>query len=481
MDLFTAANNYTRTENGALTYKSSFNKNLDLFFFGGAARKYDTIQIRSLVADAWNEDPKTCLKVLLFLRDIREGAGEKRIYREAMNYILPKVDKRTLIEATIEMGSWKDVFKFLPLDAYKDFVKERYEEHVKTQSYDLMEKYMPSIGGKWNSVAEQLASHLGLTPKEYRKYLSKARASLKIVERNLCAKTYEEIDYSKLPSQAGLRYRNAFVNHDGERYRKYMSEVVAGKKKMNTSTLAPYEILKPLLITKAARSLHKEADTAAIEITWNEFAKKTIPSKRGIVVADVSGSMYYDPLCVAVSLGLLYAQCNNGIFHNKLITFSQNPNFITFEDSDSLEDKICKIINADWGMNTNLEAVFDLILKTAVEYHLPESELPETLYIVTDMEWDVATRANDTLFQTIKKKYQDAGYTMPTIIFWNVNSHGSNVPVKYNEKGVGLVSGASANLFNLVAEGDIDPIKMMNNAINKERYESFADKLILHV
>lgn len=474
MDLFTAANNYTRTENGALTYKSSFNKNLDLFFLGGAARKYDMIQIRSLVADAWNEDPKTCLKVLLFLRDIREGAGEKRIYREAMNYILPKVDKRTLIEATIEMGSWKDVFQFLPLDAYKDFVKERYEEHVKTQSYDLMEKYMPSIGGKWNSVAEQLAKHLGLTPKEYRKYLSKARASLKVVERNLCAKTYEEIDYSKLPSQAGLRYRNAFMNHDGERYKEYLNEVTSGKKKMNTSTLAPYEILKPLIM-KAIQHRYKEADNVVIETAWNEFTKKIIPAKRGIVVADVSGSMCYDPLCISVSLGMFYAQCNNGIFHNKLITFSQNPNFITFEDSDSLEDKIDKIVSADWGMNTDLEAVFDLILKTAVEYHLPESEMPEVVYIVSDMELDICT-SDSTNFEYIKKLYKESGYEMPTLVFWNVNSHGRNVPVKSDENNTILLSGASANLFNIAVNGNINPLEIMMKTIQK--YDDWALRII---
>lgn len=475
MDLFTAVNNYGYTENGALTYKSSLNKNLDLFSMGGASRNRGVSDIFNLINNAYNEDPKTCIKILLFLRDIREGVGEKRIYRLAINELLKKnVNSRALLEATIEVGSWKDVFLSFPFEVYAPFVKERYIEHKATGKYDLMEKYMPSIGGKYNKPAEMLAKYLGLTFKEYRKYLAKARKYLNIVETNLVNKSYENIDYSKLPSKAGLIYRNAFYRNDADRYREFIASVSQGKAKMNTSTLAPYEILKRLIgeITYGNGKVNDD-ELLAIETTWQEFFKKTIPSSRGIVVADVSGSMWGTPLNVAISLGMLFAERNTGIFHNKLITFSRNPNFITYEDSDSLRARIKKIVEANWDMNTNLQAVFDLILRTAKENHLPEEELPNQIYIVSDMEFDAC--ASHTNLEEIKRKYAESGYDFPNVIFWNVNSRQDNIPCKFNEKGVGLVSGASANIFNLVVEGELDPIRLMNNSINKERYESMTN------
>ena len=475
MDLFTAANNYGYTENGALTYKSTLNANLDLFSMGGACRSRSEEDIMNLITKAWNEDNQLCMKILLYLRDIRGGMGEKRIYRTAINSLAndPSVNKEALVKATVEVGSWDDVFSSLPLEIYGPYVKKVYQEHVKEDKYDLMEKWMPSIGGASNKQAEKLASYLGLTPRNYRKYLSRARASLKLVESNLCTKNYEEIDYEKLPSRAGYVYRKAFYRHDEERYKNYITAASEGKAKMNTSTLFPYDIVKPIIDNLTSWRREEEENFDSLEAMWKNLPPLDVKNGRALAVVDVSGSMYGLPICVATSLGILFAQNNPEPFHNKIITFSAHPNFITFKDEDNLQQKLKTILKANWDMNTDLQAVFNLILKTAVEYNLPESEMPATLYIISDMEFDEACSSRytpKTNFEAIDEKYREAGYKRPTLVFWNVNSHQNNVPVKQDEKGTVLVSGCSPNVFKMALSNEVNPIIFMNQTVNTERY-----------
>lgn len=481
MDLFTAVDNYGYTENGALTYKSTLNANLDLFAMGGALRSRSENDIIDLVDKAYKEDPKTCIAILLYLRDIRGGMGEKRVFRTAISYLINKVNNKALMDATIEVGSWKDIFEAFPFDIYAPYVKEVYESHVANNLVTLMEKWMPSIGGKHNKIAEKLASYLGLTTKQYRKYLSKSRATLNIVETKLCEKNYTSIEYDKIPSRASLIYRNAFHRNDNLRYTEYLREVASGKKKINTGTLYPYEIIRPIVNKTTDYPLIELNevfidDIDALEAAWNNLPPIHNEGNRSIVVADVSGSMHGTPMCIAISLGMMFAAQNKGIFHNKLITFSANPSFITFEDDDDLVQRIFKIAKANWGMNTNLQAVFDLVLRAAVENNLPEEEMPKTIYLVSDMEFDICARGR-TNFEDIKDKYKNAGYEMPTIVFWNVNSRQNNVPVRYNENKVALVSGASPNIFNMMINGDINPMKMMIQTISNERY-SYLTNLI---
>ena len=208
---------------------------------------------------------------------------------------------------------------------------------------------------------------------------------------------------------------------------------------------------------------------------WKNLPPLDVKNGRALAVVDVSGSMYGLPICVATSLGILFAQNNPEPFHNKIITFSAHPNFITFKDEDSLQQKLKTILKANWDMNTDLQAVFNLILKTAVEYNLPESEMPATLYIISDMEFDEACSnrygsAPKTNFEAIDEKYREAGYKRPTLVFWNVNSHQNNVPVKQDEKGTVLVSGCSPNVFKMALSNEVNPIIFMNQTVNTERY-----------
>lgn len=484
--LIEAASNYTTTENGAKTYKSTTDKILDLFAMGGALRNADSTRIVEMVTKAYKKDPIKTLQVLLYLRDIRQGQGEKRVYREALKeilrpYIPTKGDiprkHRAILEkvynTTIELGSWKDITDTLPVNAYAFYVKK----HMRDEN-SLMFKWLPSISGPRNSKAESLAKYLGMTPKQYRKWLSSKRAELKLVETSLCKKEWDKIEYDKIPSQASLRYRETFERHDGRRYKEYLCKVKNNLKevKINTSTLSPSQVVK--------KCLNLNYEDEALEVLWSNLPNYK-NKDNALVIADTSGSMYDNsqgPLSIALSLALYFAEHNTGIFKDEFITFSEWPEFLKVDRSKSLYERLTIAKDANWGMNTNFKAVFDMILKTAIEYNIPEEEMPKTLYCVSDMEFDEATMVKEsTNFEAITKAYTRVGYCMPKIVFWNVNSRQNNVPVKYNDKGVALVSGSSPSVFSMVVSGDLDPIKFMESAINKPRYLNPAVEIVAEI
>ena len=479
--LFDAVNNVTTTENGALTHKSSLNKVLDLFSMGGAMRNRPTTDIVSIVKSAYAEDNLKTIETLLYLRDIRGGQGERKIFREGIKALKESLNTSALIKAIVEVGSWKDVFTIFTVDEYAPFVKEAYEKHISEDKYDLMEKWMPSIGGGKNKEAEALASKLGLTPKQYRKYLSKARATLNLVETNMCSNKWGEISYSGVPSRAGLLYRSAFIKHDNDRYRKYLADVMSDKEgvKMNAKTLYPYEITKKII---ESFDSYSSSEDESLEALW-----KSLPNYCGdenaLVVADTSGSMTCFggmPMAVSTSLAIYFAERNKGAFHNEFITFSGRPVFHQFKEDMTLSERVAEMIRMNICDNTDLKKTFEILLERAKKYNIPKSEMPKTLYVVSDMEFDIATYKGSRAFNSdvIRKMYEDAGYDMPNLIFWNVNSHQNNVPVTFNEQNVALVSGCSPSVFGMAISGDLNPLKFMLNAIEVERYKSLAESIL---
>ena len=188
--------------------------------------------------------------------------------------------------------------------------------------------------------------------------------------------------------------------------------------------------------------------------------------------------MYSDgkpiPAAVALSLGLYFAEHNKGHFKNHFIEFSSRPQLIEIK-GETFVDRLRYITTFNEVADTNLEAVFDLILKTAVKNHVSQEELPAKLIIISDMEFNACVKnASETNFKNAKKKYNEAGYKLPEIIFWNVASRNRQQPVTMNEQGVALVSGATPRLFSMVAEGNLSPYSFMMEVINSERYASIA-------
>lgn len=468
-------NAMTYTENGALTYSTSGDAVLNLFSMGGSLRNRDESEVVDLVNKAFSENPIQTIETLLYLRDIRGGQGERRVFYISINAIRKNFNMEELIKAIVEVGSWKDVFTMFQVGEYVPYIKPIILKHIEEDKYDLLEKWLPSVGGSKNKDAETIAKYVGMTPKQYRKYLSKARKSLDVVETHMCDNTWEDINYEHVPSRAGLIHGPAFMRHDGDRRREYLYATMNKERtvNMNTGTLYPYEITG-----KYINGFSEEQDLL-LEATW-----KNLPNycdgKNALVVADTSGSMWGMPMNVATSLAIYFAEHNKGIFHNEYITFSSRPKFITFKDSDSLLDKVRTMRDNSIVENTNLQGVFDLVLSTATRNNIPQEEMPEVIYVISDMEFDCATFSYDipkTNFEVVKEKYEEAGYKMPTLVFWNVDSRQNNLPVSKNEKGVVLVSGSSASTFQMVISNDMNPYNFMIETITKERYKTLAEKI----
>lgn len=487
-NLFDSANNYTLTENGALTFKSSNSKVLDLFSMGGAVRTAEESRIYDMIDKAWAENPVDALATLLYLRDIRGGQGEKRIYREALKYIYGKVatvgyDYMTeyvepvmnaLFEATIEVGSWKDITSTLEPIQYAFFVKK----HMNDEN-SLMYKYLPSCGGGKDKQARKLAKLLGMTPKEYRKWLTANRKKLNLVESKMCANEWGTIEYGKVPSQATLNYRSAFYRHDGVRYSEYIDALSKDKTskevKINTATLYPYQI-----IGKVNPWDDDNINNKSLQVMWDNLKDYT-NGQDALVIADTSGSMNGQPMDVSTSLAIYFAERNKGIFRKEYITFSDEPTFVQFKEGATLVEKKRQMLTSAWGYSTNFVRVFKMILKTAEDNNLKAEDMPKVLYCISDMEFDTAVNCHgkfDNTFKIIKELFDNSIYEMPTIVFWNVNSRQANVPVKKNEQGVVLVSGCSPSVFEMVISGDLNPEKFMYEVIHKERYLNFASEVV---
>ena len=465
-----AINNITFTQNGALTYSTSGNACVDLFSKIGTLRKKPNKEILNLFVSAFKENPEYALRILAYARDIRGGLGERKVYRTVARTLLDNgANLDIFADMTIELGSWKDIFEVCTDREIAHIVRREYARRAEMgeKRPNLMEKYMFSIGGKDNRRAEALARALGLTPKAYRKYLSKARKDIDIVETHMCANDWGKVKYDHVPSRASMIYTHAFGRHDATRYGEYLESVKKGEAKINASVLYPYEVVR-----KVYRSY---TDTSAYEAMWQNL-KDYHCDGNAIVVTDVSGSMTCDdcmPISVAISLAIYFAERNHGAFKGQMITFSERPEFFEIPEG-SLASKIQRVSRAPWGMNTNLNRVFDIMLSRCVANHVPAEDMPKTIYVVSDMEFDEC--ANLTNYEKIKRQYAAAGYTCPNIVFWKVNDHGST-PVRFNDKGVALVSGCSPSVFELAVSDDLDPVKYMLNAIMVPRYD-VAAKLI---
>ena len=493
MNLFQAVNNYTFTENGALTYKTSGSRVLDLFSRGGAYRTRTDEEIITLVTEAFEEDPLLTLEALFYLRDIRGGQGEKRVFRvgiNALKEVLKTKDSglHNLFDTIIEIGSWKDIFDYFDFDEWKDYVVS-YTESLKFDTPCLAFKYMPSIGGSKNGQAEKLAQCYGISPKEYRKMLTRERKRLHLVETSMCSNEWNEIDYSHVPSKAGFLYREAFKRHDNDRYSDFIEKVNEGDKsvKLNAGTLLPYEITEKYMEKFFSTTYYWDDKEVSVETDpvleayWKSLPVYGESQSNAIVVADTSGSMWGRPMAVATSLAIYFAQHNTGLFHNKWITFSHTPKFIELTEGETLKESIYTFYKNSEVADTNLQGVFDLMLKAAMDYKLPESEMPKIIYVVSDMEFNCAIDRNGftaTNYEVIKEKYKSAGYEAPAGVFWNVDSRNDQTPVKMNEDGVALISGSSPSTFNLAISKECDPYNFMLATIRVPRYENPARRIL---
>ena len=479
-------NNITYTENGGKTYRSSEKYCLDLFFTAGAMRNSDKESIENAVTKAYCECPEKALKIIFFARDARGGLGERSFFRialETLSKLDPEAVKRN-IRLIAEYGRYDDLCVLLNTPCSDDAAAEisrilssDLEAMAEGRNVTLLAKWLPSVNASSRdtvTMARKLCKKLAMREKDYRRTLSSLRRYIDIIENRLRESDYT-FDYSVQPSKAMFKYRKAFIRNDGERYLAFINKTLTGEAKLNASVLYPYEIVRKAYFCTAPD------ERKVLEASWKSLDScgDTEENSRAIAVIDGSGSMTCGtairPLDVALSLGIYFAEHNRGAFANHFITFSNRPQLVEIHGRDIVEKvNYCSRFNE--AANTDLKAVFELILNTAVKNHVPTNEMPSRLYIISDMEfdWCIEGGSDLTLFEAMKKKYARFGYVLPDIIFWNVNSRQQNVPVRFSETGAALVSGASPSVFDMVKSGEITPELIMNSIIYSERYRQVS-------
>lgn len=478
--------NRTFTENGAATLKTTQSDCLDLFAAIGAIRRESDEEIIARFMRAFAEDKDIAVKLLFFARDIRGGLGERKVFRVILNWLAhdaPETVRKNL-SYIAEYGRFDDLLVLFDTPVEKDMLELIREQLYKdVESMDnggevsLIGKWLPSVNASNACTiksAKKIARFLQMDDKTYRKILSQLRAYIRIIENNLREKDYT-FDYEKQPSKAMFKYRNAFMRNDGERYNLFLNKVSTGDAKLNAGTLMPYEIITPFF-----RKHVSDEERKSINTTWTS-QKDYGNAENALVVIDGSGSMYGGaepmPAAVALSLGIYFAENNIGAFKNHFITFSENPQLVEIKGEDIL-DKVRYCHNFNEVANTNIQKVFELILDAAKKNCVPQEELPKRLYIISDMEFDFCTQDSSiTNFEYAKKLFENAGYKLPEIVFWNVASRNRQQPVTKNEQGVFLVSGCTPRLFSMIADGTISamtPYAFMMDVLGSERYEKIV-------
>lgn len=463
------AQNTACTENGARSLKSTLRHTVDFFGLGGSLRTRSEQDIISMFAKSFAEDALTALKILFYIRDVRGGQGERRTFKVCFNWLAkqyPDIASKNL-RNVVEFGRWDDLYTTRNTPLWNSHVLPMIRSEWFESESSLMFKWIASENASSKTtrqIAGEIRTFLGISSREYRKTLSARRAALDVVERKMCSNSWAEISYSGVPSKAALNYKNAFSKHDGVRYDEYIANVKSGNATINAGTLYPYDIVEKCF---------RGDDSSTLDVLWSSLPDYLNgDTSNGIVVADVSGSMSGRPMSVSISLAMYVSERNHGAFKDCFVTFSETPTLQRVV-GNNIRERTMNLSAAAWGMNTNLESVFNLILNTAVANDVPASDMPTKIYIVSDMEFDAAcSNSSATLFQVVKSKYLDAGYELPDLIFWNVNARGSHVPVRFDEQGTCLVSGSSPSILKSLLAGKIISAKqIMLDTINVPRYD----------
>jgi hypothetical protein len=466
------------TENGMTTNSSSLSNCVNLFFQIGSMRGKDKQLIINMFIKAYNENPLVAMKLLFWARDVRGGAGERQIFKDITKYLannhVNSLEKN--ISLFQEYGRWDDLLTLLNTKLENQAlatIKKGLDE-----KNGLCAKWMPRTntgGNEKKRQANKIRKYLGLNPKDYRNLIVGLSNT---VEQLMCSKKWNEIEYSKLPSKAMSDYMKAFYKNDSSRFQAYLTSLEKGEVKINAGALYPYDIIKNL----------KHGNSEGANQQWNALPNYMENNNERIIpLVDVSGSMECSAgnnknvscMDVSISLGLYISERNIGPFKDAFITFSSNPQLEIV--TGTLQERYNQMSGSEWGMSTNLESAFALILNQAKKHNVPESEMPTTLIILSDMEFNSAVNSlwgeenswNPTAQQMIESMYSDAGYKMPKIIYWNLNGKGNNYPVSFDKEGTALVSGFSpALLTSLLSGKNFTPESMMFDVINSSRYDN---------
>ena len=482
------ASNYTVTENGALAHKTTRSAVYDMFALGGAYRKRNDEDCILLFKNALEENETLALKCLFYLRDCRGGQGERRFFRVCYKWLAQKhadVARRNF-ELISEYGRYDDVIYALirtPLenDAL-EFMKNQLALDLECKTPSLLAKWLPSENAsavKTKKMGNIIREYLGMTHREYRKTLSILRERINLLERLMSANRWDEIEFDKIPSKAGLIYKNAFARRDIIA-KKYEAFAKSEDTKVNASTLYPYDVVhKAVEGTRGwGYSFRDMSDTdrAMVEKYWENLPDylEGKPCKMMCVV-DTSGSMTGSeasaPINVAIGLGMYCAERIGGPFKNHYISFSSRPQLIKIEGVDFV-DKVRRIYKTNLCENTDLVKTFRMLKEIALTAK-PE-DIPETIVVISDMQIDCGSRFYGsnvaTEMESMRREWEKAGLKMPKLVYWNVEARGA---ANFLDDGpnVTYVSGCSPVIFQQVISG-VTGYELMLKKLESARYEA---------
>ena len=467
-------NQEARTANGMKARKTSANAVVDLFYNVGASRGKDVVPAFTA---AFVQDKGLALRVAAWARDARGGAGERKVFRDILKY-LEKTDLeacKALLNKVPELGRWDDIFVFE-------------SKEMKWEAYNMLGNALREKNGlaaKWTPrkgpVALEIREFFGMSPKFYRKSLVELT---KVVETQMCAKEWDTINFSHVPSVAAARYKKAF-NRNTPEYAKYVAELMkpvaerSVEVKVNAGAVYPYDVLKGRI--NAYGVSFDKTELNLIQAQWDALPN-FVGDANVLPLVDVSGSMTCSAgghgsksgltcLEVAVSLGLYLADKNTGKFKDTFLTFSGNPELLHLKGN--INQKIDQMVKSHWAMDTNLHKAFAKILEVAVKGQVPQEEMPKMVLILSDMQFNQCVEFDDSAMQMIERSYTAAGYEVPKVVFWNLNAAYGNTPVKFDKSGAALVSGFSPAVVKPLLSGDLDgftPESVMMKTIMEDRY-----------
>lgn len=468
-----------RTENGALAYNTTDNSLVDLFAIIGALRPRTESEIRDKFANAFNQDALLATKMLFYAGNIRGGLGERRTFRICLKWLAENypsiVNKNmgaiplfnrwdsifTLVGTSCEDYMWRFVY---------DQIVEDWNNYMNHKSVSLLAKWMPSENtSSLNSrrLAKKARQNLGLTSRQYRKLLSTLRKYLDVTEVKMAGRKWDTINYEAVPSRAMMNYNNAFKRHDSTGFGKYLESLNRGEKKINASTLYPYDLVKEFCYS----NFFQKSNVA--EQQWKALPNYIEGDSNILVMADVSGSMYGRPIETSIGLAIYFAERNSGPLEGVYMTFTSRPHFQYVNKDDTLERKVQKVLNTDVGYSTDLEAAFDYLLAQAVQNDFSQKDMPEAIVVISDMEIDyyMSPGYEWDFIKAQKVKYASEGYELPKMILWNVEARNDTMLSKSDD--VLFISGQSPSSFKSLL-GNLSGVTnwdLMLKTLNDEMYD----------
>ncbi|MDO5131847.1 MAG: DUF2828 family protein [Eubacteriales bacterium] len=490
MNFATALRNnsiFTRTENGAVALSTTGDARLDLFGTIGSLRKADSTRICRLFAEAYRADPLFATKIAFYGRDVRGGLGERETFRTILRYMAQAHPEALVpnLDLIGVYGRYDDLYSLIgtPLETQMwAAMKAQFEADRQAlqdgRAVSLLAKWIKTADAsseKTRALGILTAGKLGYDVYTFKRIVRALRRRIGVIETLMSAGRWDEIVYPDVPSRAMMIYRKAFQRHDAARFSQFITRAASGEEKIHAAALFPYDIVEKVMVSSSGtRFGYRMIEDPALEAQWRQLPDYVEPGTNALVIADTSGSMRGRPLATALGLAVYFAQRNKGAYHNMFMSFSHTSR-VQILRGETLAQQLDSVNMSDWDMNTNLEAAFDHILEIAVRGRVAPEEMPKSLIVISDMEIDYCGGRDWTFYQNMAARFRQNGYSLPGIIFWNVDSRNDVFHADKNRIGVQLVSGQSASTFRQVMQNvGMTPVEAMEKTINAERYDAIT-------